>query len=94
MRMLNMGGSLRFSLFALVTNSEDKRVSRKNGPYIIQTDRMTIHATIEPNIKNPGRKRKSRKERRIKAVATGIVFFMLGTLLVGLMLVVFTAVGI
>lgn len=55
---------------------------------------MTIHATIEPYVKNPGRKMKSRRERRIKAVATGIAFFMLGTLLVGLMLVVFAAVGI
>ena len=69
-------------------------MSRKNGPYIIPTDRMTIHATIEPAIKDPGRKRKSRRERRIKMIATGIAFFMLGTLLVGFMLAVFAAVGI
>lgn len=93
MRMLNMGGSLRFSHFALVTNLEDERMSRKNGPYIIPTERMTIHCTIEPSIKDPGRKM-SRRERRIKAFATGIAFFMLGTLLVGLMLVIFAAVGI
>lgn len=90
MRMLNMGRSLRFSLFALVTNSEDKRVSRKNGPYIIPTERMTLHAKFE----NPKTRKMPRKERKIKAVATGIAFFMLGTLLVGLMLVVFAAVGI
>lgn len=55
---------------------------------------MTIHATIEPSFKDPGRKRKSRRERRIKMIATGIAFFMLGTLLVGFMLAVFAAVGI
>ena len=92
--MLNIGGSLRISLFALVTNLEDERVSRKNGPYIIPTERMTIHETIGPSFKDPGRKRKSRKERRIKMIATGIAFFMLGTLLVGFMLAVFAAVGI
>ncbi len=68
-------------------------MSRKNGPYIIPTERMTIHA-IEPSIKDPGRKRKSHRERRIKMIATGIAFFMLGTLLVGFMLAVFAAVGI
>lgn len=51
---------------------------------------MTLHAKFE----NPKTRKISRKERRIKAVATGIAFFMLGTLLVGLMLVVFAAVGI
>ena len=81
-------------LFASVTNEEDERMSRKNGPYIIPTERMTIHCTIEPVIKDPKTRKMSRRERRIKAVATGIAFFMLGTLLVGLMLVVFAAVGI
>lgn len=51
---------------------------------------MTLHAKFE----NPKTRKIPRRERRIKMIATGIAFLMLGTLLVGFMLVVFAAVGI